>query len=222
MSVARFHHLWQEQLPECLLPDGADANERFVELIKKALFYFCLDDKYLQEQLCNLKGDHITFKMFYDEACLAEQKRKSFQEIGVSSSHLDSASGISVNKWDTRYNKQEYNGNNRQQKWGNRSVKSSGGGVAESREQPAREPSRASPATTQYDSTRDSGAKLKKKKTPGACYSCQQMGHFAYKCPDKQRGQSGKKYQVSMVKKTEIEEEDDDSVNSPEFQFHSL
>ena len=69
MSVARFHHLWQEQLPECLLPEGDVANERFVELIKKALFYFCLDDKYLQEQLCNLKGEHITFKMFYDEAC---------------------------------------------------------------------------------------------------------------------------------------------------------
>ena len=60
MSVARFYHLWQEQLPECLLPEGDEANERFVELIKKAL-----DEKYLQEQLCNLKGEHITFKMFY-------------------------------------------------------------------------------------------------------------------------------------------------------------
>ena len=102
MSVARFYYLWQEQLPECLLPEGNVANERFVELIKKALFYFCLNDKYLQEQLCNLKGEHITFKMFYDEACLVEQKRKSFQEIGVSSSHLDSASGVTVNKWDAR------------------------------------------------------------------------------------------------------------------------
>ena len=107
-------------------------------MIKKALFYFCLDDKYLQEQLCNLKGEHITFKMFYDEACLAEQKRKSFQEIGVSSSHLDSASGISVNKWDTRNSgKQEYNGGNKQQKWGNKSVKYGGGGMAETRAQPA-------------------------------------------------------------------------------------
>ena len=76
MSVAKFHHLCQKQLPECLLPEGDMANERFVELIKKALFYFCLDDKYLQEQLCNLKGEHITFKMFYDKVCLAEQKRK--------------------------------------------------------------------------------------------------------------------------------------------------
>ena len=65
---------------------------------------------------------------------MAEQKRKSFQEIGVSSSHLDSASGISVNKWDTRNSgKQEYNGGNKQQKWGNKSVKSGGGRWARGR-----------------------------------------------------------------------------------------
>ena len=38
MSVAKFLHLWQEQLPECLLPGNAAENERYVDLIKRALF----------------------------------------------------------------------------------------------------------------------------------------------------------------------------------------
>ena len=59
----------------------------------------------LQEQLCNMKGDSLTLKMFFDEACVAEQKRKSFQEIGVSSSHLDLSAGVSVNKWEPRHDR---------------------------------------------------------------------------------------------------------------------
>ena len=77
-SVAKFFHLWQEQLPECMLPDSEAQNARFVDLVKRALFYFCLDARYLQEQLWNPKGVNLTLKMFLDEACVAEQKRKFF------------------------------------------------------------------------------------------------------------------------------------------------
>ena len=59
MSVAKFFHLWKDQLPECLWLGDAAKNARFVDLIRRALFYFCLDDKFLQEQLCNLKGDNL-------------------------------------------------------------------------------------------------------------------------------------------------------------------
>ena len=102
MSVATFYHLWQDQLPPCMQPDNANANENFMDLVKRALFYFCLDDKYLQEQLCQLKDEDLTLKKFFDEARLAEQRRKSFLEIGVSGSQLDSSSGISVNRWEAR------------------------------------------------------------------------------------------------------------------------
>ena len=40
-SVAKFFHLWQEKLPECMLPDSEAQNARFVDLVKRALFYFC-------------------------------------------------------------------------------------------------------------------------------------------------------------------------------------
>ena len=123
-----------------------------------------------------------------------------------------------MNKWDTR-NKQEFS---KYQKWGNKSVKSGTETTVESRANPTRD-TRAVPATTtQYDPTRD-GARSKKKKAPGACYQCQQMGHFANRCPEKQRSQGHSKKQQVSTKKTEIEEEDEDSVNSPELlQFHSL
>ena len=74
MTVASFSHQWQEQLPDCMTPSTAEEYESFADLIKRALFYYCLEDKYLQKELCELEGD-LTFKKFYDQACIAEQRR---------------------------------------------------------------------------------------------------------------------------------------------------
>ena len=148
------------------MPGDAGENARFVDLIKRALFYFCLDDKYLQEQLCNLKGDNLTLKIFFDEACLDEQKRKSFQEIGVSSSHLDSSSGVIVSKWEPRYsdksgggkpmgNSDKSGGGGRgKPKWGAKSAKSGSGvgrGTSETHvtaHNPGRAPTQRTPQQT--------------------------------------------------------------------------
>ena len=64
MSVAKFYHMWSEQLPECMLPVSADENAKFVDLIKRLLFYFCLEDKYLQEKLCEIKEEPVTLQLF--------------------------------------------------------------------------------------------------------------------------------------------------------------
>ena len=156
MSVDKFFHLWSEQLPECMLPNTAPENSRFVDLVKKALFYFCLDDKYLQEQLCELKGDNLTLKMYLDAARVAEQKRKSFQEIGKSSAHLDSASGVSISKWEPRNpNSGSANAGRGKSRWyGNKSVKGDGdaaaaavarGGGSTRDEKTPRQPAQATP-----------------------------------------------------------------------------
>ena len=100
MSVAKFTHQWLDQLPECMVPeDTVEANRKFVDLIKKALFYYSLNDPFIQKELCDLEGPQ-TFKTYFDHAVLAESKRKSFTEIGTSSANLYAASGISINKWD--------------------------------------------------------------------------------------------------------------------------
>ena len=43
MSVAKFAHLWQEQLPECMTPGDDNALcRKFGDLIKRSLSYYCL------------------------------------------------------------------------------------------------------------------------------------------------------------------------------------
>ena len=207
-SVAKFYHMWQEQLPECMMPDSDAQNARFVDLVRRALFYFCLDDRYLQEQLCNLKGDNLTLKMFLDEACVAEQKRKSFQEIGVSSSHLDSSSGISVNKWEPKGDK--FGSNRGKSRWRGRYGKSGGAADSSTRQEQYTQVSHPPPAQQQpvENTAKSTGVK---KKVPGACFRCHQYGHYANRCPDRQQS----------VKKAEVIEATCQQ-DQAEFTFNSL
>ena len=55
MSVAKFTHNWLEQLPECMTPVTDDDYRKFADLIKRALYYYCLDDQCIQKELCDLK-----------------------------------------------------------------------------------------------------------------------------------------------------------------------
>ena len=82
---------------------------KFTDLVKRALCYYCLDDQYLQKELCELEEVDTNFKKYFDQACIAEQKRKSFQEIGMSGAKLDPSSGVSISKVDTS-RKQDGNG----------------------------------------------------------------------------------------------------------------
>ena len=88
MSVASFTHDWVEQLPECMTPTTEAELAQFADLMKRALFYYCLDDVYIQKDLCDMDGEP-TFKAYFDQAVMSEQKRKSFQEIGDSGAKLD-------------------------------------------------------------------------------------------------------------------------------------
>ena len=88
MTVASFTHDWLEQLPECMCPSTADEYQRFADLMRKTLFYHSLDDTYLQKDLCDMEGEP-TFKAYFDQAVLSEQKRRSFADIGESGASLD-------------------------------------------------------------------------------------------------------------------------------------
>ena len=105
MSVSEYYHLWQERIPDSMSPTTNDERVKFVDLIMRSMFYLGLEDTYLQQQICDHNDDDPTLKKFFDIACEAEQKRKSFQSIGTSSSQLDSSSDVSVskiNKWDDK------------------------------------------------------------------------------------------------------------------------
>ena len=104
-SVSKFYHKFKEQLPALFYPETEAERKEFVDVVVRSLFYFSLEDKYLQQEISNIKDDP-SLEKFYSEAVTAEAKRNSFRQIGVSSSQLDSSSGVSVSRWDTgSYNK---------------------------------------------------------------------------------------------------------------------
>ena len=105
MSVCEYFHRWQEQIPDCMSPSTDQERIKFVDLIRRSLFYYGLEDTYLQQQICDHKDDDPSLKKFFDIACEAEQKRKSFQAIGVSSSQLDSSADVVINKFNRRKDK---------------------------------------------------------------------------------------------------------------------
>ena len=68
-------------------------------LIQQCLFYQGLDDRYIQQELCNLKSDNLSLKQFYDEAIVAEAKRKTFEDTSEKSNILDPSSALNINKY---------------------------------------------------------------------------------------------------------------------------
>ena len=98
MKVSKFYQIWKEQLPDCLQPTTDEEHKKCVDLVQRCIFYQGLDDRYLQEQLCNIKSDNLTMKQFFDEAILAEAKKKTFENTTEKSNNLDPASALTVNK----------------------------------------------------------------------------------------------------------------------------
>ena len=101
-SVASFIHDWLEQLPECMIPNTDEECRAFADLMKRALFYYCLDDLYIQKELCDMEGEP-SFKAYFDQALIAEQRRKSFKEIGDSGARLDSRSAACLATMDAEW-----------------------------------------------------------------------------------------------------------------------
>ena len=98
MKVAKFYYLWKEQLPDCLQPTTEAEYKNCVDLVQRCIFYQGLDDRYIQEQLCNIKSDNLLMKQFFDEAVVAEAKHKTFEDTSEKINNLDPAAALSINK----------------------------------------------------------------------------------------------------------------------------
>ena len=61
MSVAKFTHNWLEQLLECMTSAATiDDLKKFADLIKRSLYCYCLEDQFIQKELCELsEADNI-------------------------------------------------------------------------------------------------------------------------------------------------------------------
>ena len=117
-SVSEFFFRWQQNIPEIMKPTDENGYKDFVDLIDRSMFYIALDDEFLQKALSDLKDAKPTLKKYFEEACNAENRRLSFQNISKSSVSTENK-GVTISKWDASQTK----------KWGNKSEKSSTQGV---------------------------------------------------------------------------------------------
>ena len=101
MSVSKFTHKFLEQYPECMSPENDDERIEFVDLIKRTVYYHCLEDQYIQKELCELSDEDMNFKKYFDQAVKIKARRKSFQDIGASGAKLDPGNVITVSKIET-------------------------------------------------------------------------------------------------------------------------
>ena len=107
VNVAKFTHNWLEQYPECMKPETEDELRSFADLIKRSLYYHCLEDQYIHKEFCKLSEADNNFKRFFDQAVLAESRRKLFEDNGTSGAKLDPAVGVAGSKVDTASSKKQ-------------------------------------------------------------------------------------------------------------------
>ncbi|MCP4355598.1 MAG: hypothetical protein GY793_08225, partial [Proteobacteria bacterium] len=100
---AEFYFQWLQNIPEVMKPNTETERKDFVDLIYRAMFYISLEDEFLQKALSDLKDPNPNIKTYFDEACAAESRRQSFQDITQSSTCLDSK-GVNIAKWDIPFN----------------------------------------------------------------------------------------------------------------------
>ena len=67
----------------------------FVDLIHRSMFYISLEDEFLQKALSDMKEPNPDIKKYFDEACNAESRRLSFQDISKSSTSVENK-GVTI------------------------------------------------------------------------------------------------------------------------------
>ena len=117
-SVAEFYFRWQQNIPEIMKPSDNDGYKEFVDLMHRSMFYISLEDEFLQKALSDMKEPKPDLKKYFDEACNAESRRMSFQDISKSNTSVENK-GVSISKWDVSQKK----------KWVNKSDKITTPGV---------------------------------------------------------------------------------------------
>ena len=171
--------------------------------MQRCIFYQGLDDRYLQKELCNLKSDKLSLKQFFDEAIIAEAKRKTFEDTSEKSNSLDPSSAISINKYEYKV---PYDSSAKRGKF-----QRGRGGYGAGRGATVAPPN---PAWRENGNSNSRGRggrdnfNFRPKKVP-TCWTCNEVGHTNRTCPqlkensgNKQEDSNKQKFQTSAKKIT--------------------
>ena len=178
-TVSQYRHNLFEWLPDFLKPVSLQELEYLREVVQKAIFYRGLDSHFIQEQLCRNANNETTMKEYFDEACKAEERYKSFESTkGKCDDLAPFSNSVSVNKMYVPSNGSRGRGRGGQ---GRGAVRSSHRGAA-NHGAPSVDPAAAT--TTSTNNGRGRGRKRSNKQpwTP-TCHGCGVVGHIRPDCP---------------------------------------
>lgn len=96
-TVAQHYFRWYQNIPEVMKPSDEDGRKEFVDLMLRSMYIISLEDDYLEKELSNLKDPNPDLKKYFDEACSAESRRQSYQDISKSSTCTESK-GVNISK----------------------------------------------------------------------------------------------------------------------------
>ena len=102
-TVSEFYFRWQQNIPENMKPEGDQVKpyQDFVDLIHRSLFYIALNDDDLQKALSDIKDANPNLSKYLEEACMAENRRNTFQNIAKSAISSENK-GVSIAKFESK------------------------------------------------------------------------------------------------------------------------
>jgi len=96
-TVAQHYFRWYQNIPEVMKPSDDDGRKELVDLLHRSMYIISLEDDFLEKALSDLKDPNPDLKKYFDEACNAESRRQSYQDISKSSTSSESK-GVNISK----------------------------------------------------------------------------------------------------------------------------
>ena len=107
MPISQYYHKFMENLPEVLKPNTNEEFKKSIDKVQQAIFYDGLNDRYIEKEVCNLKGE-VNVRNVLDEAIAAEARQKTFNRTGDRCSELTPAGVTSISKTEINSGRGKY------------------------------------------------------------------------------------------------------------------
>ena len=176
MPISQYYHKFMENLPEVLKPNTNEEFKKSIDKVQQAIFYDGLNDRYIEKEVCNLKGE-VNVRNVLDEAIAAEARQKTFNRTGDRCSELTPAGVTSINRSEINSGRGKYG-----KPW-----YSVGRGRGRGSTSNFTTDERTNTHQSQGASHTKNVSHSTKPKKPLTCWNCQEVGHTQNVCPKLQQ-----------------------------------